>query len=134
MICYYVASKMKHASMWRELYGQHQNVHMVSRWPFLEPFIDATPENGVKFWDTDIADIRDADVLVVYAEEGEHLRGALVEVGVALALGKRVITVGDHTDYGTWQYHELVANVPTLADVFHFLPQLEDERHVRRSA
>ena len=118
----YVASKMKHAEMWRRLY-ETPRIHIVSRWPFLEPFISPGAENAKFFWQDDIADLRACHACLVYAEPGEHLRGALVEAGAALAMGKLVVVVGDHPDYGTWQYHPNVAVASSIADAFDLIRQ-----------
>lgn len=114
----YFASKMHHAEKWRDLYS---HVHLSCRWPFLEPFVEPSPENARKFWLDDFTDIENCDVLVCYAEEDEKLRGALVEVGIALGLGKIVYLVGDHPDFGTWRYHRLVYNYETLEQVLEKL-------------
>lgn len=107
----YFASKMEHAEKWRKLYTR---CHISSRWPFLEPFVEPTPENARKFWQDDYTDIRNCGVLICYAEEGEKLRGALVEVGMALGMGKQVWLIGDHTDFGTWRYHPQISIYPDL--------------------
>lgn len=109
----YIASKMHHAERWRQEYCR-QDVHIVSRWPFLEPFIDTEINNCKKFWQDDVADIQTADAVVVYVEEGEKLRGALVEAGIAIGLGKLVVVVGDHPDFGTWSYHPQVKKARSL--------------------
>lgn len=110
----YIASKMHHAEQWRELY-KRADIHLVSRWPFLEPFIDPEAANAQFFWQDDMADVRACNVLIVYALEGEHLRGALVEAGAAIALGKLVIVVGGpHPDYGTWMHHPHVRAAETI--------------------
>lgn len=111
----YMASKMQHAETWRKLYND-PTIHICSRWPFLEPFIDPTPANSRRFWQDDMADILACDALLVYALPGEHLRGALVEAGAAIALGKLVLTVGDHVDYGTWAHHPCVLTASTLSN------------------
>jgi hypothetical protein len=109
----YFASKMHHAVKWKGFYD-HPDIHVVSRWPFLETFVEPTPANAKKFWLDDHADVTRADVVIVYAEEGEHLRGALIEAGIGIALGKRIIVVGDHPDYGTWQHHPQVQRAISL--------------------
>lgn len=110
----YIASKMHHAEQWRELY-KRADIHLVSRWPFLEPFVEPEAANAQFFWQDDMADVRACHVLFVYALEGEHLRGALVEAGAALALGKLVIVIGaPHPDYGTWMHHPNVKAVDTI--------------------
>lgn len=116
----YVASKMQHAPMWRELY-RSPRIHLVSRWPFLEPFIEPDPEHAKFFWQDDLADVRSCHACIVYAEPGEHLRGALVEAGAALALNKLVVVVGEHPDFGTWQYHPLVGAVDTIDDAVNMI-------------
>lgn len=61
--------------------------------------------------------------MLVYAEEGEHLRGALVEAGMAIALGKIVLVIGSHPDFGTWQHHP---NVMHAADLDHARARLAE--------
>jgi hypothetical protein len=109
----YIASCVRHAELWRAIHTT-PDIHFVSRWPFLEPFIDPDPANSRKIWLDDMADVRGCHALIVYAVEGDHLRGALVEAGAALALGRMVIVVGEHPDYGSWQYHPNVTHVATL--------------------
>lgn len=106
----YIASKMHHAPKWREAYSR-EDIHVVSRWPFLETQVDDRPSNCRKFWQDDFTDVQSCAVLILFAEEGENLRGALVEVGIALALGKFVIVIGEHHDHGTWWHHPLVRRV-----------------------
>lgn len=110
----YIASKMCHAERWRNAYEENPHFHIVSRWPFLEPFIAPTEANARKFWQDDVADIQAADAVIVYAEEGEKLRGALVEAGIAIGLGKLVIVIGEHPDFGTWSHHPQVKRAPNF--------------------
>ena len=42
-----------------------------------------------------ITDIESADILLLYCEPGELLKGALIEAGIPLALGKQVRCVGE---------------------------------------
>lgn len=119
MVRIYIASKMHHAEKWREAYDEFGDIHICSRWPFLEPFINPTAENARKFWHADVQDIADCHVLIVYAEPEEKLRGALVEAGIAIGMGRPVIVVGDHPDFGTWSYHPQVRRVKTLADAIN---------------
>jgi nucleoside 2-deoxyribosyltransferase len=121
MIKVYMASKMEHAEKWRELYSEHPTLHVVSRWPFLEPFVSPTGENAKKFWQDDVADIAHADAVVVFAKEGEKLRGALVEAGIAIGMGKLVVVIGEHLDYGTWRFHPQVFNATTIEEAFSLI-------------
>lgn len=114
----YIASKMQHAARWRNLYSKYAHVHVVSRWPFLEPSVEPDEDNARKFWQDDVADIQAADAVIVYAEPEEKLRGALVEAGIAIGLGKLVIVIGDHPDFGTWIHHPQVRRADDLVSAF----------------
>lgn len=115
----YIASKASHRPHWRELRGHGHNI--ISRWIDVDDkYIGTTFGDPVSLdyralWDTCVQDVIACDVLICYVEPDEVLKGALIEVGVALGLGKRVICVGHKSDYlknGTWINHrsiELVA-------------------------
>jgi hypothetical protein len=73
-----------------------------------------SPELAREIWIEDEEDVRRADVVLVYWEPGDNLRGALVEAGMGIVLGKEVIVVGNCPAYGTWQYHPRVWRVGDL--------------------
>lgn len=73
-----------------------------------------TPENAANFWKIDEADVLVSDIVLVYAVDGDVLRGALVEAGMAIAYGVPVAVVGTSESYGTWQYHPMVKRFETL--------------------
>ena len=86
----YVASKVKHAPMWRELRSLG--------WPINSTWIDESGE-GESSSLSDLAsrcinEAAEADVLLLYCEPGEVQKGAMVEVGAALASGTPVASVG----------------------------------------
>lgn len=113
MIKVYTASKLKHAEKWKSIVIE--GVEFVARWPRLH--VGNIPDDASYakvFWQHDLEDVARADVILVYAEAEEHLRGALVEAGMAIALNKIVVVVGTHPDYGTWQHHPLVYKVDNL--------------------
>jgi len=114
MLKIYIASKFKHGERWNNGL-EFSRFDLVSRW--ITHYAGQVPDEP-QFckigWIHDLEDVARADALVVYAESGEHLCGALVEVGAALALGKHVVLVGEHPDWGTWQYHPLVHKVLTV--------------------
>lgn len=86
----YMASKTKHAHLWRAL--RNNGLPIISTW-----IDEANPGETADFsclWTRCIAESSRADVTIVYAEPGEILKGAFVEVGCALASGKRVLAVG----------------------------------------
>jgi len=115
MIRVYGASKLHHAAMWRGICEQSSSFFFHARW--LKHNKLKTPDtlsNAVSFWLEDEEDVKNCDVLIVYAIEGDKLRGALIEAGMAIAYNKPVIVVGKHPDYGTWQYHPKVHRATDL--------------------
>lgn len=115
----YFSSTLRHRKKWLKFCEDNPRIHGFSRWIYSEDCDTATDENtdpseACKFWMMDEQDVRDADCVLVYAEPGDRLRGALVEAGMALAYGVKVIVCGDHPDFGTWRYHKGVINVKSL--------------------
>lgn len=105
----YMASKAHHRPRWRVL-RDASGFNIVSSWIDTpdEYSTDPTGLDYRRLWAKCVADVHRCDTLVVYVESGEHMKGALVEVGVALGLGKEVIITGDLGDNGTWAHHERV--------------------------
>ena len=113
----YTASKLSEASRWRLLKEAWPEVEFTARWPFKHvEFVPDIHTFATVFWDHDLEDVNSSDGVLIYGEPDHKLRGALVEVGMALALGKFVIAVGDHEDYSTWQYHRNVYRVHDLEE------------------
>lgn len=65
------------------------------------------------FWTIDVADVLRSDALICYGGEQFVLRGALVEVGVAIGNNIPVIIVGHTDSFGTWQNHPQVIGATT---------------------
>lgn len=118
----YVASRASipaRAAMWREL--RTAGARIISTW------IDEAGEGETgcfaELWQRIENEIRAADRLVLYVEPGDFpLKGALIEVGMALAFGKPVLVVAagvelhprDLKPLGSWAAHpgiSLVGNV-----------------------
>lgn len=126
MIRVYTASKMRHAARWRELCASTPHVQFHARWlKHTAIGTPDTPEHAVEFWLQDEQDVKHADAVMLYAEGDEHLRGALVEAGMAIAYGVPVIVVGKHSDYGTWQHHPGVTRVEDLTEALAYLKTLK---------
>ena len=116
MIRVYTASKIALAPFWHQFAAECPEVFLCSRWlKHMAIGTADTPENAKHFWQEDFQDVAGCDLLLCYATEGQTLHGALVEVGVALALGKPVMVIGEHPSYGTWQWHPGVIRVPDIA-------------------
>ncbi len=130
MIRVYTASKLSTAVEWRQMQLAWPHVIFHARWlRHVEIGTPDSPENAVRFWIEDQEDVASADAVLVYAKRGEHLRGALVEAGIAIACGVPVIVVGEHPDYGTWQYHPDVTRVGSFIEAEQLLKQIEDEKY-----
>ena len=111
----YTASCMKHSGYWREIAASVPDIEWVARWPTEHCGNIPDSETFAKwFWQQDFEDVSRADVVLVFAEQSDNLRGALVEAGIGIALHKRVMVVGKHHSYGTWQYHPAVVRVDNM--------------------
>ncbi len=87
----YIASKISHAPKWIAL--RDAGVPINSTW-IDRPFL-MEPDDLTDLWVHCIAEVQNADALVVYrASPEEQLKGALSELGAALALGMPVFAVG----------------------------------------
>lgn len=87
----YMASKTIHAPKWRDLWDR-QGFNIISTW------IDEADEGQTldwpDLWTRCLTEASTCDILVVYREPYEELKGAWVEVGAALASGRVVRGVG----------------------------------------
>lgn len=117
----YVASRASQArlpEMWKQLRRDG--------WPIISTWIDEAgrgeTESMVELWDRIVSEVRSADVVLFYADqESLPLKGAYVEVGIALAFGIPVLAiVRNNANVGSWVYHPLVdvcEEFPTLEEV-----------------
>lgn len=133
MLRVYTASKIDKAPMWKSLMHDPDWSHVFfhSRWVksvLTNKLADVSPDNAARAWIEDLEDVKSADYLLVYGESGEHLRGALVEVGVALSETVPVIAVGEHPSFGTWQYHPLVIRLNSLNTAADYLKHQDSLR------
>lgn len=87
----YIASKTAHAHRWRLLRDKIGE-------PIISTWIDEAGAGESSdlddLWRRCVAEASSCDVLIVYREPGEVLKGAWVEVGAALAHGKPVYAIG----------------------------------------
>lgn len=86
----YVASKTKHAEMWKDL-RRSGKVRVISTW------IDEAGK-GESIDRADLAarciqEVIASDCLIVYYEEGEYFKGAFIEIGAALAAEKPIYAI-----------------------------------------
>ncbi len=92
-----------------------------STWPWLDP--NSTAEDETTIWADILRKITAADLLIVIPMGPEPLRGALVEVGMALACGTKVIITGEHEAYGTWQFADDVVRYYDLPSVLRHIDE-----------
>lgn len=107
----YTASRMLHASLWLAQRQANFDIEFSARWiDQTKSFDDAAFSDEVKRqgWIQDEEDIRRAEYLVCYGQPKETLRGALVEAGMAMALGKKILCVGGSHSFGTWCKHPTI--------------------------
>ncbi len=115
MIKVYIASKLHYAPMFQKLRDEWraEGIDLHARWHDQAALEHAnhtlTPEDFHIFWLVDEEDVKQSDAVILYGESNDKLRGALVEAGMAVGAGILTILVGECPDFGTWQYHPIVA-------------------------
>lgn len=107
----YTASRTRHAAKWRAM--REAGVTVVSTW-----IDEAGPGESTSvsdLWTRCVREARDADVLLLYVEDGDlPIKGALVEVGAALAAGKPVCVVGNLVPGNSWMAHPSVTECESV--------------------
>ncbi len=88
---FYTASKTNHAAKWRQLRARGHNI--IATW--IDEADEGQSADYADLAERCIAEAAAADVTILYCQPGEILKGALLEVGAALAAGKEVRCVGD---------------------------------------
>lgn len=118
----YVASRSRHASMWLRFRAKG--------YPILSTWIDeAGPGETLDWmdlWRRCVRESHEADVLILYAESGEVLRGALVEMGSALAGGRVVICVCPDEVLGNLVRADIL-RAPTVESAFEMAMKILNE-------
>lgn len=89
----YIASKTKHAGHWLKLRVMKPDHTFTSTW--IDEACEGQTRDYSELATRCLADVAQSDYLLLYCAAGEILKGALIEVGAALALGKEVRCVGD---------------------------------------
>lgn len=122
----YVASRAsipERSAMWRS--------YRAAGWPISSTWIDEAGEGETadfgELWERIRVEVNDADALILYAEPGDlPLKGALIEVGMALHLGMPIFAVlpGVELDVrslrpiGSWLAHPCVRRVESVDVAF----------------
>lgn len=91
---FYVASKIWHAPKIQHL-RDTVGLPVRSRWIDLGQDSDIVQNRKGDLWQQCYEDVRDSDFVLLYSEDmSEEQRGALVEIGMAYGMGKRVYAIG----------------------------------------
>lgn len=119
----YGASILALAPQWLALRAEWTEVHFTAQWPAVcktlgwpagHPDKAFSPEFYRDTWLMDHDDILESDIVMLWASPTDQLRGALVEAGIALGAGLKVLLVGENKAFGTWQHHPQVSRVGDL--------------------
>ena len=128
----YVASRAsvpERAAMWRRLRDEGWDI--VSTW--IDEAGDGETEDFSELWTRIYCEIGLAEKLVLYAEQSDFpLKGALVEVGIALGLGRPVVAclpgVSLHSrtlrPVGSWLAHPGVTRVDEILEAMSADPEI----------
>lgn len=123
----YVASRVVHAPLWLD-YRDRQGFRVISSW--IDEAGEGQTKNFTELWDRVCAEIKRCRALVFYAQGVQDFpfKGALVEVGVALAFDKPVyvclkdVMLEGRTmrPVGSWIAHRNVHRNATLDAAMYF--------------
>lgn len=116
---FYVASRASlpdRPAMWRS--HRREGVNIVSSW--IDEVGPGETGDMAELWVRIGREIASADALVLFAQpEDLPLKGALIEVGMALALGKPVRVVAPKIEtLGSWERHPLVSRWRLVLNAF----------------
>lgn len=120
----YVASRAsipERGKMWRH-FRDEWRVPITSTW--IDEDGDGATADFSELWERITKEVRVANAVVLYAETGDFpLKGALIEVGIALGMNKRVVVCLPDVELeprscrpiGSWVNHPLVSRVDDVA-------------------
>lgn len=109
----YIASQTKHAQKWIDL--RNKGLEISSTWIDQAGIGESTNLSDLAF--RCIRESAEANWLILYCEEGDFLKGALMEVGAALASDVPVLCVGKcQSISATFQKHPLWFDVASMDD------------------
>ena len=108
----YIASKTKHGPRWRDM--RAAGAPIVSTW--IDEAEAGATSDWPDLWRRCVSEASAAATTIVYAEAGEILKGGWIEVGAALAHGRRVIAVV--ADNFSVFHHPDIERVATVDEAF----------------
>ena len=116
----YVASKSDLHGYWRtwRATGQSDGFEVISTW--IDEGDEGETADWSDLWVRCVTEAATADAVVALYRPGDVWKGALVEIGAALAAGKPVHLIGEPNH--SWVAHPLVRQFETVDDAFAALP------------
>jgi hypothetical protein len=138
---FYTAGKIHHAPKFQNL-RDNLGLPVQARWIDLKNEDDIVQNRKGDLWQLCLEDVTRSDFLLLYSEDWEEeQRGALVELGMALATGKRVYAVGRCKSISpnaisdvAFTHHELFTWLPTTDLVGGAFLAIAKELRARRPA
>lgn len=124
----YVSSKLKHRDRWLAT-----ELPIVSTWIHGE---ELPPSECSAMWDRYRAEVEACDAFVLYAEPDDHLKGCILEMGMAFSLRRPIVIVWTGSietlaaKLGTIVYHRSVTVVPTTKDAIAILMESDSMQTV----
>lgn len=111
----YIASKLRHANLFMRLREEYPDIHFTARWPIVASLGSEAQRPVYQWMSESEIEISNSDCVLVYAEAGEILKTALVQVGIAYSRRIPIFVVGEHDSYAEWQFNaELVTRRPSI--------------------
>jgi hypothetical protein len=125
----YTASKPRHAPMWRKLRMEGYNI--IATW------IDYADGSAIadwqKLWLDCTKEAAAANITLLYVEKDDEIRGAYVEMGIAIANHRRVMFVNpDRVHVSDAINHPLVTQYDNLYDALAVIRKLSDQAEAWR--
>lgn len=111
----YIASKTRHAARWRAL--RAEGVPIISTW--IDEAGPGETRDFTGLWERCVHEAATATVVILYAEPGDVLEGAFIEVGAALAFDVPVLVVGEQPGW-SWTRHPLVSLVDSVEEAIRW--------------
>lgn len=123
----YTASRTRHAAKWQD--ARRSGIRIISTW--IDEAGEGESVSMVDLWRRCVDEARTATTLVIYREDEEALKGALIEAGAVLGAGKPVFAVGFNNsgDMKTFSflYYPMVIRCESLETAFSFAGGLISE-------
>lgn len=125
----YVAAKYEDRDFVRSLYRtlESKGHEITCDWTDHDIYPEDAPNNQKAYFAVDdINGVRECDLLIAVFLWERHQRGALIEIGAALGLGKPVAIIGDYENSSTLLQHPGITRFGTVADCLNAIETLSD--------